>query len=277
MTCDDCQAIIIDTARGTGVDRTLRDEARRHAALCPACGEQQQEQQWLTTQFRAIAAADAGRQAPERVEIAALAAWRATYGTATAGAPAVGATVESIQSRSSRGPAAAMRWLLPSVVAAGLAAAALALVFVWPASHSGRNQSVAPGSESRVASTMTPTPEPAPASPAASEKISPEPITAGTDGGRPRNSEIRSASVTRGVHLENVMASATRGTTEFLPLPYVEPLRSTEARHVMRVSMTSGDEMILGVLPADRRDGQVFEADVLVGEDGIARAIRVVR
>ena len=36
---------------------------------------------------------------------------------------------------------------------------------------------------------------------------------------------------------------------EFLPLPYVEPLRSTEARHVVRVSMTSGDEMILGVLP----------------------------
>jgi len=64
---------------------------------------------------------------------------------------------------------------------------------------------------------------------------------------------------------------------EFLPLPYVEPLRSTEARHVVRVSMTSGDEMILGVLPADRRNGQPFEADVLVGEDGIARAIRVVR
>jgi hypothetical protein len=62
-----------------------------------------------------------------------------------------------------------------------------------------------------------------------------------------------------------------------LPLPYVEPLRSTEARHVVRVSMTSGDEMILGVLPADRRNGQPFEADVLVGEDGIARAIRVVR
>jgi hypothetical protein len=35
--------------------------------------------------------------------------------------------------------------------------------------------------------------------------------------------------------------------------------------------------MILGVLPSDRRRGQAFEADVLVGEDGIARAIRVVR
>ncbi len=58
MTCDECQAIAIDITRGgDNVDRALRDEARRHAALCSRCGEQWQEQEWLTAQLRAIATA----------------------------------------------------------------------------------------------------------------------------------------------------------------------------------------------------------------------------
>jgi hypothetical protein len=272
MTCDDCQAILIDMARGSGVDPTSRDEARRHAALCSRCGEQQQEQQWLTTQFRAIAVADTGRQAPERVEIAALAAWRAEYGVAS-----------GAKASASNAGASARRWMLPGVAVAGLAAAAVAMLFVWPswshgtssaerASTTGTSVAAASNSQSKgadvpVARTEPPpmTAAPAASSEAASSEATPSEMTA---------SQMRTPTPAR---VETVLARATGGSAEFLPLPYVEPLRSTEARHVVRVSMTSGDEMIIGVLPADRRNGQPFEADVLVGEDGIARAIRIVR
>lgn len=269
MTCDDCQAIVIDIARGNDVDRLLRDDARRHAALCPRCGEQQQEQQWLTTQFRAIATADADRHAPERVQVAALAAWRASYGNAGAPpTPSAGAPVVSIATAGA-GPRV-RRWMLPSVAMAGLAAAAMATIVLWP-SHGGlTNDRVKTGT---VAASHAP------------ENITSEPRSAGTSRAVPRNTESRGASVTPDSAVANaaampepetLLASASEAD-EFVSLPYVEPLRSTEARHVIRVSMTSGDEMILGVLPADRRNGQPFEADVLVGEDGIARAIRVVR
>lgn len=284
MTCDDCQAIIIDTSRGGDVDRALRDEARRHAALCSRCGELQQEQQWLTTRFRALAAADAGRQAPERVEIAALAAWRAEFGSARAESPASTLAVAPAVASTRM---AARRWLLPGVAVAGLAAAAVAMIVVLPASRVDRRN---------VATTTSPTPS---APTLTAERIRPaEPGTAGTRAESLRNRESEGASAPVATtpdskvagrevvtpreampvgHVESVLAQATTGDPEFLPLPYVEPLRSTEARHVVRVSMTSGDEMILGVLPADRRTGQPFEADVLVGEDGIARAIRIVR
>jgi hypothetical protein len=280
MTCDDCQALIIEMARGVAIDPASREEARRHAALCAHCGAQQEEQQWLTTQFRAIAAADANLQAPERVEIATLAAWRATYassavssGAAAGSAPATALGPQGPPVLASEPRAAARvltgRWMLPGV-AVGLAAAAMATLFVWPASHRSNVGAVTPSAQTA--------------------RVTPN--TLGTESATPRNTESRggrettpaaaaaedSAAAARTPRLETVLARAkARETDEFLPLPYVEPLRSTEARHVVRVSMTSGDEMILGVLPADRRTGQSFEADVLVGEDGIARAIRVVR
>jgi hypothetical protein len=243
MTCDDCQAIVIDIARGDDVDRVLRDEARRHAALCPRCGEQQQEQAWLTAQLRGIAEAEADLNAPERVEIAALAAWRASYSTSTP------ARVVPITSAAA-GPRVRRWLLLPSVAMTSIAAAAIATIVIWPPLP--------------VASSHAP------------QMISAAASTAGTSRMLARNTESRGASIIDATP-EATLADAGEADTDFQPLPYVEPLRATEARHVMRVSMTSGDEMILGMLPADRNNGQPFEADVLVGEDGIARAIRVVR
>jgi hypothetical protein len=261
MTCDDCQAIVIDISRGADVDHALREDARRHAALCARCGEQQQEQQWLTTQFRAIAAADADRQAPERVEIAALAAWRAEFG-----APRVSAHTLTPAPTTST----ARRWLLPGVAVAGLAAAAMAMIIVWPASQTEKNTPTA--ATTVVASRGS-------ERTAVSERVSAASAssTLGTSAEPLRNRENERASTGPRVIPAVESVQATNRDPEFLPLPYVEPLRSTEVRHVVRVSMTSGDEMLLGVLPADRRNGQPFEADVLVGEDGIARAIRVVR
>ncbi len=316
MTCEDCQAIVIELARD-GADRDAvvhaaeRDEARRHAALCSRCGEALQEQLWLTEQVRALAAEESTQQTPERVEIAVLAAWRAHHGVASAGMPstsvasagassangnrhatAAGAVIPFEQARAAAGHAAststrtaAPRWLAPAVVVAALASAAIALLFVWPPSHSapagapaGQIREVATAAPN--VTTATPTAQdshnaevasaPAATNAAAVEATSEEPQEA---------SPLESSAAARAgsaVHAETMMARTDN--TEFQPLPYVEPLRSTEARHIVRVSLTSGDEMMAGVMPIDRRIGETtLEADVLVGEDGIARAIRIVR
>ena len=264
MTCGDYQDLIIDIARGDAVDQTSREEARRHAVLCAQCGAQQQEQQWLTAQFRAIAQADETLQAPERVEIAALAAWRATYAAEPVPVLPAATTAARPQARLSSG-----RWLMSGVAVSSLAAAALAMLFIWPSQSGSSRGTTAP---------VTPVAEGTSARATVSEPAT----TSGTVATVARNTESRGGRedampTERPRVLRTASTTKTVPRDEFLPLPYVEPLRSTEARHVVRVSMTSGDEMILGVLPADRRTGQPFEADVLVGEDGIARAIRVVR
>jgi hypothetical protein len=273
MTCEDCQAIIIDIARGADVDRASRDEARRHAALCVACGEQQQEQQWLTTQLRALAAEDSTRNAPARVEIAALAAYRAAYGVGVDSGARAQATEPAAVPAIPAVSASRRSWVIPSVVLAGLAAAAMAMMFVWPSAKPGssktnvatQNSSSTAGTPSSVARNKQGRGDGAPAATTVAAASAKEEEA-------PRPSHLTPAHS----RVEAVLARATMRDAEFLPLPYAEPLRSTEARHIVRVSMTSGDEMILGMLPADRRSGQPFEADVLVGEDGIARAIRIV-
>jgi hypothetical protein len=317
MTCDECEAIVIELARESAVDRELRDEARRHAARCSRCGEQLQEQLWLTEQIRAFAIADASGEAPPRVEIAVLAAWRAHHGAARAKTqpqtpsptptpPATGGEVLPFApERPARHWSKGRSWMMPGFALAGLASAALALLFVWPAVSGGPVRNNAAGSHpagagaSAASTTATATtaaqtaaeraqPETSAASTAAAstsaagtgaEATAPEAardVAADLSASAPPGGE-RGSSRAVGAHVETMLASANTGETEFQPLPYVEPLRSTEARHVVRVSMTSGDEVILGMLPRDRRTGEAFEADVLVGEDGIARASRIVR
>jgi hypothetical protein len=58
-------------------------------------------------------------------------------------------------------------------------------------------------------------------------------------------------------------------------LPYAEPLRPTEMRHIMRVRMTR-TQLAAAELQAGGVDDAVL-ADVLVGEDGTARAVRIVQ
>ena len=62
----------------------------------------------------------------------------------------------------------------------------------------------------------------------------------------------------------------------FVLLPYVEPLRPTEMRHIMRVRMPRA-QVAAGELRAGGVDDATVLADVLVGEDGTARAVRIVQ
>jgi hypothetical protein len=66
----------------------------------------------------------------------------------------------------------------------------------------------------------------------------------------------------------------TDDQTGFTPLPYAEPLRPTEMRQVVRVSMGHAEAVKAG-LPTNGTSDRVV-ADVLVGEDGIARGVRIV-
>jgi hypothetical protein len=62
----------------------------------------------------------------------------------------------------------------------------------------------------------------------------------------------------------------------FVLLPYAEPLRPTEMRHIMRVRVTKA-QFAAAELRADGADDATVLADVLVGEDGTARAVRIVQ
>lgn len=64
---------------------------------------------------------------------------------------------------------------------------------------------------------------------------------------------------------------------DFVPVPYGESMSADDAGLVVRVSMTRGALGSLGYPVDEGQAGEVVQADVLVGEDGLPRAVRLVQ
>jgi hypothetical protein len=65
--------------------------------------------------------------------------------------------------------------------------------------------------------------------------------------------------------------------TDFFAIPYAEPLRPEERADVFRIQMPRAGMAVFGLPVTGGRLDSRITADVLMGEDGVARAIRFIR
>lgn len=65
--------------------------------------------------------------------------------------------------------------------------------------------------------------------------------------------------------------------TDFLPLTFVDDSRAQESGHVVRVKVLRSALIAFGVPMNMERAGELITADVVIGNDGLARAIRFVQ
>lgn len=72
-------------------------------------------------------------------------------------------------------------------------------------------------------------------------------------------------------------AIAEDSNSDFVPVPYGESLSSDDSGLVVRVSMTRSALGSLGYPVDEVHAGDVVQADLLVGEDGLPRAVRLVQ
>jgi hypothetical protein len=352
MTCQECQPLAIDLARGLPPfdvgGAVQRADVLSHVAACKRCAQWLREQEALSQALRAAAEADASSSAPPGVEANVMAAFRARQAQRlkpvprTVPLPLSLAPLESVADAAdprAKSEQLVRAWRWPAAWRAGRAPAfafAAAAIIVIAAFTMASVRWLIPTATSpnagthRAAGTSTPPSAPAP-SPSAAARTgrTAEPagarITgAGTNAavvevlpdkgtkttkGRPApprvpaphgatargfdatheasagHRETRGASVTRVANTARRgsttrASSVARGANEFngpafVLLPYVEPLRPTEMRHIMRVRMPR-TQLTAGGVQASGVDDAVL-ADVLVGEDGTARAVRIVQ
>ena len=96
---------------------------------------------------------------------------------------------------------------------------------------------------------------------------------------------------------ENIAATASRGdqsrrtkqrrqrlesrssevATDFLPLTFVEDSSAPQSGHVVRMKVPRSALIAFGVPMNMERAGELITADVVIGDDGLARAIRFVQ
>lgn len=261
MNCHDLEAVAGDLARDHLMDAAQREKALAHAASCSCCASRLADERALAEGLRFVTNA-ANEEAPARVEAALLEAFRQQHAALPAPAPA----------RTAR-----RQWLY---AAAGVAAIALIVTLLaLAASRTRGSQQPAPRKAANPSPTVPDEPGPSTpqrqALPGAEKRV----FTANaTEHGR------KSADRNRGVGRSkppaddlNKPAADAEIATDFIPLMNRETLAQMDGGQVMRVELPRSALMSFG-LPMDmERASERIKADVVVGNDGLARAIRFVR
>jgi hypothetical protein len=257
MTCSDFEAIIIEIARDRLMDAATRERGLEHIRRCTPCATLLVEERALSRDLRALSARCAAEEMPERIETALLAAFRQAPGQTRRSA----ATIVAPQRRRRLLAVAALALLTFGISLAG-----------WIAS-SPKREGPAIGSTGGVAS---PTIVPAP--PEKSDQTRPQVAVVLRPDRRipaPRSEkrQKRSANVNR---QSASNAAPSEFVTPFFPVMQGGELIPLEGGQLLRVRMPRSNLIPLGIPFNQERASETIKADVLVSNDGLARAIRLV-
>jgi hypothetical protein len=314
MNCQDFESNIDALARGALMDARAREIALAHESACARCAARSADERALTSGLRALAADTKEREAPARVEAALLDALRARAASRIAVAETPHAPEGAHDAAAAPGVGVAplagemvvkpWSWMRTVAVASLAAAAALALFMLIPPTvprtnvavagnqTTGQVQSAAPTGTFENAAQKNEQTEQTIANVGAITSPMPLPDVDEKDSRaavphRPSGRVVQamnavlSRSGVRGSQTRRGLAQTASGneevTTDFIPLMQGERLAQGEGGNLVRVELPRSALERFGLpINAERTGGRV-KADVLLGEDGVARAIRFVR
>lgn len=277
MSCRNFATNITELARGQMLAARAKDETLSHLEECQHCAARLADEQALTTGLCFVAASATAMETPAHVEESLLLAFRQRRDAASS-------TVVPFTQ-----PKVMPRWLPLSIAAAAalLVVSTLGLLRLLPTgAHETTQQAASASSPSQTAPPSVTTPsEATPSSP---------PIDSTDDSGSKRQNKIRpSYAVNRSrpsmrPELNGRAARRDAGyhpstsareeiATDFLPLSYGSDLTQLEGGQVVRVELPRAALQSLGLPMNVERASEHVKADVLIGSDGVARAIRFIR
>jgi len=246
------------------MDAVARERGLEHVRRCAPCALLMVEERALSRDLRSLSAATAVEEIPARLETALLTAFR-QQAVAPAAAPAASPGTR--------------RWLL---VAAALALLTFGLSLAgpslarWVASSPEKKSAATDSTHGRDATT----PAGVSATPENSGQAPPQ-IATVRQLARPtpdstkerRQKRLAPASASR----QSTSDGAPREfVTQFFPVMQGDELIPLEGGQIVRVRMSRSNLIPLGIPFNQERVSETIQADVLVSNDGLARAIRLV-
>ncbi|MBI3652455.1 MAG: hypothetical protein HY231_15650 [Acidobacteria bacterium] len=293
MNCKALEIIISDVARQRLMEATLRDAAHTHTQDCSACAARLAQGRQLSVGLRALATFDEPKQASAQVEANLVQAFRKHHEIAPPAAAL--STVVAPLSSTSFAATQSSRFTRWAIAAAAVIFIVLALV-VWRLQHTGKNAS--PNIQQAVQPTH---PDKSDFGKAENDKsISPEmPLTpdkiaspfvgdshnklkpphrqaSGKDAAR-LTSRLATTPVQPSPSTPIEPAEQEEIATPFLSLTQGYTLPMAEGGQLVRVELPRSALLSFGLPVNAARLNEPVKADVVVGNDGIARAIRFVR
>jgi len=258
MNCREFENIINDLVRAQSglrlIDATSRAEGMAHAEICGLCASRLADEGALSAGLKSLAACDEGKAATASVEAALLEAFRSQ--------PA-----PRIERHTPVQPKRWSRW--------ALAAAVVFIAFGFIVYRAIRNE---PRKANDALRAEAPSPQP---SIKREERVVKEIVARET----PR--ESRATPTRRGnrprlnkpfiIDSMTTYAKDSEYATDFFPLSFGGDQKPLDRGEVIRVQMPRSALITFGLPVNIERADMPVKADLLVGEDGLARAIRFVR
>jgi hypothetical protein len=298
MNCHEFEKLINDLACDNLMTVNQRAQAWTHKENCGRCAARLAEERLLTERLRLVARLDT-EQAPPRVKAAVMAAF--AQRAATDDSPWLATAKRSLEANSSTATSAPIarpspsrsRWIWAATAAVILLAALTSLRFL----NSQSPVEVAPNAPQIMAEGPT-TPEPArqnptPATtdPAPEQKKAANSVATATP--LSKESQAKLGTVADGVknhsHLQMAQSHKSRGAaqnliaasanevvTDYVPLTYLSTATALDSGLVVRVQVSRSTLISMGLPMNVESSKDLVKADVVVGDDGVARAIRLV-
>jgi hypothetical protein len=268
MNCRELEADVVDLARGVGLSAAAGERVAAHLEQCAGCTARFARERQLTMALKAVADSAPASSRAAAIEEQLLVAFEARPATTSWQAPA---------SRPLFATPAARAWLA--------AAAALVLaVAVWQGTARWRVADPIQPASTRVATDSTARP------PANPQALASQPSTApaGTETGERAVRAVPSPPAAAGASVAAPPARAARDRVRpvapasedeilrFVSLPTAIGLPALESGRIVRVELQTAMLPAYGLDVTPDSKAGVVEADVLIGQDGQARAIRFV-
>jgi hypothetical protein len=270
MNCQSFEPTVNDLARGRMMEADLRADALKHAEECERCCERLADERALSFNLRAFASSLETMQAPAPVEAMLREAFRKRQVT-VAPTPLIAST-----------QARARLW----TTWATAAAAAILTVFALQAFRLRETHApLLKANSSSLSDIKALRPMPLSAKPAdemalaKDESSSPMIVPKGAPGRQlsvSRYTPVSARSYRTGQPVQANQAEPEI-VTDFMPLTYGAALNPNEGGQLVRVELPRSALASLGLPMNVERSDERVKADVLLGHDGLARAIRFVR
>ncbi|HKQ92191.1 MAG TPA: hypothetical protein VJZ77_16145 [Blastocatellia bacterium] len=255
MNCREFENIVNDLVRAKMIDAGSLMAGTAHAEICARCASRLADERALSAGLRSLAAGDEGKAAPASVEALLLEAFRA------------GAS-NPISRRLPAQPRSWPRWALAAAAAILIASGFIAYSAIQDEpkkdnnAHTEKTPAPKPSGDGRE-QVVKESVEPAPRR----ESRAPRPR-------RGRPSRLNKPFIIDGM---TTYAKDSEYATDFFPLSYSGDQKPMESGKVIRVEMPRSALITFGMPVNIERADVPIKADLLVGEDGLARAIRFVR
>jgi hypothetical protein len=285
MNCQRFETVIVDLADERLMDAATRAAALAHADACALCAARLSAERKMTARLNVAAAHDEAVKAPDRLKLALEAAFDEQFARQTAQVvrPDFTRPAATRAQRSQPSPQVSRISQISAQISWtrwGLAAAAAALLFLAVAASLMTRQ----GEELKAVTTppgATTSPSPRAAEPQREEAAPP---TAGENQTAPapqsKPSTKRRSSTKGSGAPPNALAKDTTGddeqAAEFHRLTPLSETGPQEFEQVVRIEVPRSTLMMWGVpVNGERAAAERVKADVVIGEDGVARAIRI--